>query len=81
MQANTSQGGGGPTIVPFLILGRGQGFGSGNIANRTRVVLEPGSRVDVVVDFGAIDFGNRTEKRVILKNYGGDKVRRKKLEL
>jgi len=33
--------------------------------------MEPGSRLDIVIDFSVIGSG----KRVIMKNHGGDAVR------
>jgi len=66
-------------IVKFLIIGGDQGFATDQVVERTRVVMEPGSRLDVIIDFGTVDFGNNPEQRVVLKNFGGDKVTRNEM--
>jgi len=56
--------------IPFHIIGGDQGL-STEALERTMVVMEPGSRLDIVIDFSVIGSG----KRVIMKNHGGDAVR------
>ena len=54
-------------LLDFTVIGSDQGLASSPTTVST-LVSEPGSRYDVVVDFGAVDFGSR----VIMKNLGGD---------
>jgi FtsP/CotA-like multicopper oxidase with cupredoxin domain len=54
-------------VIPFWQIGTEQGF-LNNPVNRTSMVLMPGERLDVLVDFSGIPAGTR----VILKNLGPD---------
>ncbi|MDO8143414.1 MULTISPECIES: multicopper oxidase family protein [unclassified Isoptericola] len=54
------------TPVPFWVIGSDQGLGTP--AQTDTLVIEPGGRYDVVVDFSQVPAGSR----VILKNLGGD---------
>jgi len=57
-------------LIPFHILGGDQGFAT-EALERTMVVMEPGSRLDIIVDFSVFDF----QQRIIMKNDGSDSVR------
>jgi FtsP/CotA-like multicopper oxidase with cupredoxin domain len=52
--------------VPFHVVGSDQGLG--RPSQTDTLVIEPGGRYDVVVDFSQVPFGSR----VIMKNLGGD---------
>jgi FtsP/CotA-like multicopper oxidase with cupredoxin domain len=54
------------TPVPFWVIGSDQGLGTP--AQTDTLLIEPGGRYDVVVDFSQVPFGSR----VIIKNLGGD---------
>jgi FtsP/CotA-like multicopper oxidase with cupredoxin domain len=54
------------TPVPFWVIGSDQGLGTP--ATTDTLVIEPGGRYDVVVDFSQVPFGSR----VIIRNQGGD---------
>jgi len=54
------------TPIPFWVVGSDQGLGTP--AQTDTLVIEPGGRYDVVVDFSQVSFGSR----VIMKNLGGD---------
>jgi len=54
------------TPLDFWVIGSDQGLGTP--AQTDTLVIEPGGRYDVVVDFSQVPFGSR----VILKNLGGD---------
>ena len=53
--------------LPFWVIGSDQGLASAATQTDT-LVIEPGGRYDVVVDFGQVPVGSR----VILENIGGD---------
>jgi FtsP/CotA-like multicopper oxidase with cupredoxin domain len=55
------------TPLPFHVIGSDQGL-SPEAIQTTLLVFEPGSRYDIVVDFGQVAFGDR----VIMENIGGD---------
>ena len=52
--------------LPFWVIGSDQGLGTP--AQTDKLVIEPGGRYDVVVDFSQVPEGSR----VIMKNLGGD---------
>jgi len=52
--------------LPFWVIGSDQGLGTP--AQTDTLVIEPGGRYDIVVDFAQVPFGSR----VIMKNIGGD---------
>jgi FtsP/CotA-like multicopper oxidase with cupredoxin domain len=54
------------TPLPFWVVGSDQGLGTP--AATDTLVIEPGGRYDVVVDFSQVPVGSR----VIMKNVGGD---------
>jgi spore coat protein A len=54
-------------IVPFTVIGSDQGLASSPTTLNT-LLIETGSRYDVIVDFKDVALGNR----VIMKNIGGD---------
>ncbi len=54
------------TPLGFWVIGSDQGLGTP--AQTDTLVIEPGGRYDVVVDFSQVPFGSR----VIMKNLGGD---------
>ena len=54
------------TPLPFWVIGSDQGLGTP--AQTDTLVIEPGGRYDVVVDFSQVPSGSR----VIMKNLGGD---------
>jgi FtsP/CotA-like multicopper oxidase with cupredoxin domain len=54
--------------LEFTVIGSDQGLASSPTTGQTTLVMETGSRYDVVVDFSSVDSGNR----VIMKNIGGD---------
>jgi spore coat protein A, manganese oxidase len=62
--ATSTEGG---TIVPYTLVGADQGLLNAPIPNLKRSLIEPGARIDIVIDFGRY-FG----KRIIVKNEGGD---------
>ena len=53
--------------LPFTVIGSDQGLAS-SPTSVTTLLIEPGSRYDIIVDFKNVSFGNR----VIMKNIGGD---------
>jgi FtsP/CotA-like multicopper oxidase with cupredoxin domain len=53
--------------LPFHVIGSDQGLASGATETDT-LVVEPGGRYDIVIDFSQVNFGTR----VILENIGGD---------
>jgi FtsP/CotA-like multicopper oxidase with cupredoxin domain len=57
-----------PTPIPFYVIGSEQGFLNHPVA-RTQIVLMPGERIDVLVDFRMVPAG---DNQVILANYGTD---------
>ena len=57
--------------LPFYVIGTDQGLktrDSPPVSNQTQVVMAPGERLDIIIDFAQVQQGNR----VILKNIGGD---------
>jgi len=54
------------TPLPFYVIGSDQGLGTPQMTDT--LVIEPGGRYDVVVDFSQVPSGSR----VIIKNLGGD---------
>jgi FtsP/CotA-like multicopper oxidase with cupredoxin domain len=54
--------------MEFTVIGSDQGLASSPNTNQKLLLSEPGSRYDVVVDFGQVTPGNR----VIMWNIGGD---------
>ncbi|MDH4056052.1 MAG: multicopper oxidase domain-containing protein [Gammaproteobacteria bacterium] len=54
--------------LDFTVIGSDQGLASSPNTNQNLLLSEPGSRYDVVVDFGQVAPGNR----VIMWNIGGD---------
>ena len=58
--------------LPFYVIGSDQGLGrpatSSEATSMTKLVIEPGGRYDVVIDFSQMPAG----KRVIIENLGGD---------
>ncbi len=54
------------TPIPFHVIGSDQGLGTPSQVDT--LVVEPGSRYDIVVDFSQVPRGSR----VIMKNVGGD---------
>jgi spore coat protein A, manganese oxidase len=62
--ATSTEGG---QIVPYTLVGADQGLLNAPIPNLKRSLIEPGARIDIVIDFGRY-FG----KRIIVKNEGGD---------
>lgn len=54
------------TPIPFYVIGSDQGLGTP--AQTETLVMEPGGRYDVIVDFSQVPFGSR----IIMKNLGGD---------
>jgi FtsP/CotA-like multicopper oxidase with cupredoxin domain len=54
------------TPLNFWVIGSDQGLGTPAMTDT--LVIEPGGRYDLVVDYGSIPFGTR----VIMKNLGGD---------
>jgi FtsP/CotA-like multicopper oxidase with cupredoxin domain len=57
-----------PAPIPFYVIGSEQGF-LNNPVPRTQIVLMPGERIDVLVDFKAVP---ALDNQVILANYGPD---------
>jgi spore coat protein A len=57
--------------LPFTVIGSDQGLASAPTTGLTTLVFEPGSRYDIVFDFG-MGLGALAGKRVIMKNIGGD---------
>ncbi len=55
------------TPLPFDVIGSDQGLASRPTRTDT-LVIEPGGRYDIVIDFGQLNYGSR----VILENIGGD---------
>ena len=53
--------------ISFSVIGSDQGLGSG-ITTADTLLMEPGSRYDLIIDFKTVTMGNR----VIMKNIGGD---------
>jgi spore coat protein A len=58
------------TALPFTVIGSDQGLASDPKTVNT-LVFEPGSRYDILFDFGQ-DEGALKGKRIIMKNIGGD---------
>ena len=56
----------GGTPISFWVIGSDQGLGTP--AETDTLVIEPGGRYDIVIDFSQVPFGSR----VIMKNLGGD---------
>jgi len=54
--------------LTFTVVGSDQGLASSPTTMVDTLVVEPGSRYDIVVNFGVVTSGNR----VIMKNIGGD---------
>jgi len=54
--------------IPFQVIGSDQGLAPAAVENVTKLVFEPGSRYDIVVDFSQV----RPGSRVIMENIGGD---------
>jgi FtsP/CotA-like multicopper oxidase with cupredoxin domain len=52
--------------LPFWVIGSDQGLGTPAMTDT--LVIEPGGRYDVVVDFSQVPYGSR----IIMKNLGGD---------
>jgi FtsP/CotA-like multicopper oxidase with cupredoxin domain len=59
-------GGNGP--LDFTVIGSDQGLASSPTTGVQTLVIEPGSRYDIIIDFKQVAFGNR----VIMRNIGGD---------
>jgi bilirubin oxidase len=55
------------TVIPFWQIGTEQGL-LNNPVQRTSMVLMPGERLDVLVDFKAVAPGSR----IVMKNLGPD---------
>jgi FtsP/CotA-like multicopper oxidase with cupredoxin domain len=64
---NATQVPAGATPIPFTVIGSDQGLASSPTTLDT-LLIETGSRYDIVVDFKKVTAGNR----VIMKNIGGD---------
>jgi FtsP/CotA-like multicopper oxidase with cupredoxin domain len=54
--------------IPFTVIGSDQGLASSPTVGQTTLLMETGSRYDVIFDFETITPGSR----VIMKNIGGD---------
>ena len=54
--------------LPFTVIGSDQGLALAPTLNQTTLVMETGSRYDVIFNFKSVTEGNR----VIMKNVGGD---------
>ena len=54
------------TPIPFTVIGGDQGLAK-TAVETTKIVFEPSSRYDVIIDFSAFD-----QQRIVLKNTGGD---------
>lgn len=60
----------GGDLLDFFVIGSDQGLkeqNGGPVASQTQVIMAPGERIDVIINFGQAD-----GHRVILKNSGGD---------
>jgi FtsP/CotA-like multicopper oxidase with cupredoxin domain len=54
--------------LPFTVIGSDQGLASSPTTGQTTLLIETGSRYDIIFDFNTVTQGNR----VIMKNIGGD---------
>ena len=54
--------------LPFTVIGSDQGLASSPTTGQNTLLIETGSRYDIIFDFKTVEFGNR----VIMKNIGGD---------
>ena len=54
-------------ILPFTVIGSDQGLASSPTPNQTTLLMETGSRYDIIFDFSDL-----VGKRIIMENLGGD---------
>ncbi|MGD8664962.1 MAG: multicopper oxidase domain-containing protein [Desulfobacterales bacterium] len=58
--------------LPFTVIGSDQGLASSPTENQTTLLIETGSRYDIIFDFDLNGDHSVPNKRIIMKNIGGD---------